>query len=407
MKMEKKMEKEKETKMRHELEQLIAEQGGVLRLDPALVARDWLPPGRRLGLDPQDYDLGERGFVCERWLASTTHADNVIGPEDEGISYIRAAEGRRINLAHAVEAAPDLIMGKAYSATHEGLGRLAKIFDFGARIPYHIHPPADQAALVGRRSKDEAYYFPPGIDMGAHPETFFGVHPYIARGPKEAILLPYLERWNDDAILQHAFAYKQVPEEGFYIDSGILHAPGTALTIELQEDSDTLAMLQALNAGTVISKDLLYKDVSDADRAALGERAVLRWIDWEANGDPEFHQRRRILPTPSLVAEGVEEAWIFCGSRKFSGKRLRLSPGARMTSIEHGVYSLLAWRGTGTVAGVDVHGGRPGDDELLVVHDVATQPHEIANLGQDELLIVKFFGPDINPDAPPAGVHAV
>lgn len=397
---------ETESKMRQEVEQLIVEHGGVLRLDPALVARDWLPPGRRLGLDHHDYDLGERGFVCERWLASTTHADNVIGPDDEGVSHIRRSDGRRINLAHAVAAAPDLIMGTNYAATHEGLGRLAKIFDFGARIPYHIHPPAEQAALVGRHSKDEAYYFPPGVEMGAHPETFFGVHPYIAQGPREEALLPYLERWNDDAILQHAFAYKQMPEEGFYIDSGILHAPGTALTIELQEDSDTLAMLQALNAGTVISKNLLFKDVSDADRAALGERAVLRWIDWEANGDPEFYQRRRILPTPSLVANGVEEAWIFCGSRKFSGKRLRLAPGARMSSIERGVYSLLAWRGSGTVAGVNVHGGRPGDDELLIVHDVATQPHEIVNQGQDELLIIKFFGPDINPDAPLAGVHA-
>ena len=392
--------------MRQEIERLIAAEGGVLRLDPALVARDWLPPGRRLGLAHQAYDLGERGFVCERWLASTTHADNVKGPGDEGVSHIRTADGRRINLAEAVKAAPDLIMGVDYAATHEGLGRLAKIFDFGARIPYHIHPPADQAALVGRRSKDEAYYFPPGVDMGAHPETFFGVHPYIARGPREDALLPHLLRWNDDAILQHAFAYKQVADEGFYIDSGILHAPGTALTVELQEDSDTLAMLQALNAGTIISKHLLFKDVCDADRVAFGERAVLRWIDWNANGDPDFYERRVIRPVPSLQAEGVEEAWIFRGTRKFSGKRLRLAPGARMTSIERGVYNVLVWRGEGTVAGVDVHGGRPGDDELLIVHEAATKPHAIINSGQDELLIIKFFGPDINPDAPPAGIHA-
>ena len=392
--------------MRQEIEQLIAADGGILRLDPALVGRDWLPPGRRLGLKQEDYDLGERGFVCERWLASTTRADNVKGPDDEGISYIRAAGERRINLAQAINAAPDLIMGAEYAATHEGLGRLAKIFDFGARIPYHIHPPADQAALVGRRSKDEAYYFPPGVDMGAHPETFFGVHPYIARGPRDDVLLPYLQRWNDDAILQHAFAFRQVPEGGFYVDSGILHAPGTALTIELQEDSDTLAMFQALNAGTIISKDLLFKDVGEADRARLGERAVLRWVDWEANGDPDFYERRVIHPIPSMQADGVEEAWIFRGTSKFSGKRLRLAPGARTTCIERGVYNVLVWQGTGTVAGVDVRGGRPGDDELLIVHEAAIKPHAIVNSGSDDLLIIKFFGPDINPDAPPAGARA-
>ena len=393
------------TQTRQQLERAIAEHGGVLRLNPALVARDWLPPGRRLGLAEHEYDLGERGFVCERWLASTTYADNVRGPDDEGISYIRVADGEPLNLADAVEAAPDLIMGREYAATHPGLGRLAKIFDFGARIAYHIHPPAEQATLVGRRSKDEAYYFPPGVDMGAHPETFFGVHPYIARGPREAALLPYLERWNDDAILQHAFAYQQVPDEGFYIDSGILHAPGTALTIELQEDSDTLAMFQALNAGTIISKHLLFKDVSEADQKALGERAVLRWVDWEANGDPEFYQKRCIRPVPSLVEQGLEEAWIFCGTRKFSGKRLRLAPNARMTCSERGVYNLLAWRGTGTVAGIDLHGGQPGNDELLLTHEAATRVHEIVNTGRDELLIVKFFGPDINSDSPAAGVR--
>ena len=138
------------TQTRQQLEQTIAEGGGILRLDPAFVARDWLPPGRRLGSAEHKYDLGERGSICERWLASTTHADNVRGPEDEGISYIRTAGGGRINLADAVEAAPDLLMGKEYATTHQGLDRLAKIFDFGARIPYHIHPPAEQAALVGK-----------------------------------------------------------------------------------------------------------------------------------------------------------------------------------------------------------------------------------------------------------------
>ena len=91
------------------------------------------------------------------------------------------------------------------------------------------------------------------------------------------MLLPNVKRWNDDTILQHAFACKQMSERGFYIDSGLLHAPGTARTIELQKDADSLAMFQALNAGKLVSKELLFKDVRDADRAALDERAVLRW----------------------------------------------------------------------------------------------------------------------------------
>jgi hypothetical protein len=34
------------------------------------------------------------------------------------------------------------------------------------------------------------------------------------------------------------------------------------------------------------------------------------------------------------------------------------------------------------------------------VHDRAILPLEIVNTGNSELIVVKFFGPDINPDAP-------
>jgi len=391
--------------MSNEVQEVVAASGGVLRLDAALVARDWLPPGYRLGLPDDAYDAGERGFICERWLGSTTTADNRVGPDDEGISYIRSADGSRLSLAAAVQRAPQLILGSEYASTHAGLGRLAKIFDFGARLPFHIHPPTDQAALVGRSSKDEVYYFPSDVDMGAHPETFFGLHPWIAANKREDVLLPHLQAWCDDAILRHSFAYQQVAEQGFYIDSGILHAPGTALTVELQEDSDTLSMFQALNAGQIISKDLLYKDVSTEDRDTLGERALMRWVDWEANGDPQFYENRLVAPQRITAGPGVVEDWILYGTSKFSGKRLRLAPGARVSTSERGVYNLLAWRGRGTVGGQPVVGGVPGEDELLVVHGAAVKPHEVVNTGEVELELLKFFGPDINPDAPRAGLE--
>src|SRR5262245_36680264 len=163
-------------------------------------------------------------------------------------------------------------MGADYAATHEGLGRLAKIFDYSTRLPLHLHQRSQHAALVGRRPKDEAYYFPPGVDMGPHPESFLGVHPSVAEEGNHELFLPYLEDWDSDLILQHSVGFVQVPEHGFHVPAGILHAPGSALTIELQEDSDVFAMLQALNAGTIISKELLWKDVRAVDRETKGER---------------------------------------------------------------------------------------------------------------------------------------
>jgi hypothetical protein len=209
-------------------------------------------------------------------------------------------------------------MGKSYAARHPGgLGRLAKLFDYADRLPYHVHLPQEYASRVGCKSKDEAYYFPEGVDMGAHPESFFGVHPWIARDRRGDVLLPYLEQWDSDLILRHARAERLVADEGFDIPSGVLHAPGTALTLELQEDSDVLSMFQALNAGRIISKELLFKDVRPEDRETHGERFPLNFLDWELNGDPFFYENRHLTPRPRDGAEqaGGNEWWIFWNTR--------------------------------------------------------------------------------------------
>lgn len=383
------------------VEKELEKNSGVLKLKPAWVARDFLPPGRRLGLDEEEYDVGERGLICERWLASVTHADNVVGPEDEGLSYLKI-DGQDITLKDAVDQVADLILGQEYARTHSGLGRLVKIYDFGARIPYHIHQMPQHAKLVGRNSKDEAYYFLEDVDMGPHPETFFGVHPYIYEEKKYDILLPYLVEWKDDLILRHSRAYLNVPGEGFFMPSGILHAPGTALTLELQEDSDVFAMLQALNAGKIISKELMFKDVCEEDRKEKGERALLEQVDWPANGDPYFYENHHLanIEVEESKQDGGQEHWIYYGTDKFSGKRMVIKPGQNFTFTEKGIFSILVWRGEGTFDGHRVEGGNFECDELVIAHDRAVKPITVENRGKDDLKIIKFFGPDINTDAP-------
>jgi hypothetical protein len=286
------------------------------------------------------------------------------------------------------------------------LGRLAKIFDYRGRLPLHLHQRQQHAALVGRRSKDEAYYFPPGVDMGPHPETFLGLHPSVAEGDHE-VLLPYLEDWNGDGILRHCPAYLQVPDEGFHVPSGVLHGPGTALTIELQEDSDVFAMLQARTGGHEISKELLWKDVRREDREAKGERFILELIDWEANGDPRFYEHHHLSPQPVEGSrnDSGEEHWIYYDTTKFSGKKLLVRPGCSYRTSDRGVYNVLVWSGRGTYGGVEVEGGDPDRDELLVTADRAVSGVEVRNTGRDDLLAIKFFGPDINPDVPMIARH--
>jgi hypothetical protein len=385
-----------------EVQRALAEGDGILRLEPAWVARDFLPPGRRLGLVDDACDLGPRGAVCERWLASTTKADNFVGPPDEGLSYLGIDGSQRLTLRDAVEALPDAIMGAEYATTHTGLDRLAKIFDYSARLPFHVHHRQQHASLVGRHCKDEAYWFPPGIDMGPHPESFLGLHPSVAEEGNHDLLIPYLEEWNSDRILQLAPAYLLVADEGFHIPSGVLHAPGTALTIELQEDSDVFAMLQALNAGKIISKELLWKDVRGEDRHRHGERFILDLIDWEANGDPYFYENHHLAP--QLIDEsrrdGGEEYWIFYNTTKFSGKKLVIRPGCSYITKDRGVHNAFVWSGQGTYGGIPVEARRPGDDELLITHDRAVNGVEVRNTGPEVMIVIKFFGPDVNPDAP-------
>jgi hypothetical protein len=384
------------------IENALATGNGILRLEPAWVARDFLPPGRRLGLKEEEYDVGERGWISERWIGSTTKADNRIGPADEGLSYIALEGDDRITLKAAVEIAGAEIMGEEYAKTHAGLGRLAKVYDFADRIPYHLHQRKEEAALVGRNPKEEAYYFPEDVELGPHPETFFGVHPWIVEQKQYEVLLPYLVDWKDDLILRHSRAYLLVPGEGFHLPSGVLHAPGTALTIELQEDSDVFAMLQALVAGKIISKDLLYKDVRKEDQATRGEKVILDHINWEVSGDPYFYENRHTAPQliTETQQEGGQEHWIYYNTTKFSGKRLVVKPGQRFTSVDNGVYNILVWRGKGRYDGHEIEAGNFGRDELLVSHAKATEPIVVENTGPNDLMIFKFFGPDINLDVP-------
>ncbi|MCF8260926.1 MAG: hypothetical protein K9J12_09140 [Melioribacteraceae bacterium] len=371
---------------------------GILRLNPAWVARDFLPPGRRFGLPEDQYELGERGGICERWVGSTTKADNKISVPNEGLSLLNIDSEIEITLKDAVALLPEEILGEEYSKKYDGLNRLPKIFDYKYRLPYHIHQMQHHAKLVGCNSKEEAYYFPEGVELGEEAETYFGVHPYIAQQKKYDLLLSHLRDWKDDLILSHARAFKQIPGDGFHVPSGTLHAPGSALTIELQEDSDVFAMLQAKTGGKIIDKELLWKDVTEGDRREKAEKIILEMIDWEVSGDPYFYENRHTPPIliDETKQEKAAEYWIFYNTNKFSGKKLIVEPGGKFTGSDKGVYNILVWRGKGTFGGLEIEGENFGRDELLVCHRKSIKEVDIVNTGETDLIIYKFFGPGIN-----------
>jgi hypothetical protein len=375
---------------------------GKLYLRPCWVSRSFLPPGMRLGLQDSEYAAGKSGFICERWLASETLALNAVKIPNEGLSRL-AIQGKEILMKDAIDACKTEILGREYARKHDKLDRLLKIYDYKTRLFYHIHQMEEDAKRIGMNSKEEAYHYL-DTDLGEHPETFFGVHPYIVKeGKQKELLLPYLREWKGgDEVLQHSRAYMNVPGEGFHLPSGILHAPGTALTLELQESSDVMAVLQAHIDGIPQSKDLLFQHIPPEDRDKYGEEAVLREIDWDACADPYFYENHRLYPRliEETAQDGAYEEWIWYNTTKFSGMRVTVKPGKKFTSKALGVHGLFIWRGKGRVDDCGVEGQKvslkESRDELLISHDRALKGVVIENTGGEDLIAYKFFGPDIN-----------
>jgi hypothetical protein len=396
--------------------------GGVLRLEPSWVPRTFMLPGRRLKLHPDDlYALGgHRGGINERWFSSTTNADNGPGtPADEGLSYVRLANGGRFLLKEAVEAAGDLLIGSEVMQREGGWNLLCKFFDNLGPIPHHMHQSEEDAKKVGRRGKPEAYYFPPQYNQleNHFPYTFMGLEP----GTTKADVRRCLEAWNqgDNGILYLSRAFKLQVGTGWQINPGILHAPGSLVTYEPQVNSDVFAMFQSEVEGRIIDWSLLTKDVPKDRHHDLDY--IIGMLDWDANVNPEFARSNRVFPTSvrptegsdtvsDPQADGYREQWVCYGTGYYSAKELTVLPGRTATIRDAAAYGLILTQGYGTFGSQSVSTpsmirfGQMTEDELFVTHGAAQAGVRIENKSAtDPLVILKHFGPG-NPEAPRAQV---
>jgi hypothetical protein len=90
---------------------------------------------------------------------------------------------------------------------------------------------------------------------------------------------------------------------------------------------------------------------------------------------------------------------VFYGTPRFSGQRLVVASGGSARVVEPGVYSVFAWTGSATWGPVELVGGQPGQDEVLVVHETATAGVEVHNVGAEPFTAYLFSGPDLHPEA--------
>ncbi|MDP8242540.1 MAG: hypothetical protein P9L94_00555 [Candidatus Hinthialibacter antarcticus] len=388
---------------------------GILRLAPNWVPRSFLHPGRRIKLHPDDiYALGgHRGGIDERWFASTTEAANDNREWDEGLSYV-VSNGDKFMLKDAVgELGADLIGDEIWNK-YNRWPVYSKFFDNMGPIPHHMHQKDEQVKELGLQGKPEAYYFPPQHNYVGNnfPYTFMGLEP----GTTKADVRKCLENWNkgDNGLLDHSKAYRLKPGTGWLIDPCILHAPGSLCTYEPQWGSDVFGMYQSLVEGRIVPWELLVKDMPKEKHQDLD--FIVDQLDWDKNTDPNFRDNHYLEPIPvaDTASEGYVDRWIVYGrvdgEQRFSAKELTVEPGAKVTIKDNGAYGLIVTQGFGKIGDMAldcpalIRYGQLTEDEVFVSASAAKEGVVFENLSdKDPLVTLRYFGPEVNPDAPAVG----
>jgi len=399
------------------VEASLAETGGLLRLAPCWVPRSFLQPGKRLKLHADDlYAFGlNRGGIDERWFASTTPAANENRTPDEGLSYVVAGK-RRSTLQQAVADCGATIIGPKIWNKYKRWPVYSKFFDNMGPIPHHMHQNSKQAKLVGQEGKPESYYFPAQHNNVGNnfPYTFMGLEP----GTTKAQVRRCLENWNrgDNGILDLSRAYRLKPGTGWLIPPCILHAPGSLCTYEPQWGSDVFGMYQSLVEGREVPWALLVKDMPKDKHHDLDW--IVDQLDWDGNVDPNFKGNHYLEPLPvaDTSSEGFVDRWIVYGkidgAQLFTAKELTVDPGVKCTVKDRGAYGLICIQGIGKINRQPLSSPKLirftdlTEDEFFCTEDGARAGVTFENTSQTEpLVVLRYFGPEVNPDAPAVGAH--
>ncbi|MGI6578866.1 MAG: hypothetical protein ACOX3H_01265 [Saccharofermentanales bacterium] len=384
---------------------------GVLRLAPTWVPRSFCRPGKRIKLHPDDYFiLGERGGIDERWLSSTTWAENGPGtPDDEGLSYVVVdEEGKeKILLRDFVEELGSEAIGETLWNKYGRWAVYSKFFDNQGPLPHHIHHSDEYASRVGSYGKPEMYFFPAQLNNhgGEFPFTFFGLNPETTKDEVLEALKSFTKK--DNNILALSRAFKLEPDTGWDVPPGMLHAPGSLCTYEPQFASDVYAMFQSvLMDGQIVGQDLLWKNTPEEEIGNYDY--LLSIIDWDLNVDPDVHKNRFMSPKPvkpmdEMIAEGYIEEWICYKCPTVSAKRLTVLPGQTVKIKDNAPYGLICIQGHGQFGEWNIESpaliryGALTNDEFFVTEKAAKEGINITNPSTaDPIVILKHFSD--NPD---------
>lgn len=382
-------------------QRLLNESKGVLRLAPVWVPRAFCRPGKRIKLHPDDYYvLGqERGGIDERWLSSTTPADNGPNtPKDEGLSYIVSADGsERLLLRDAIEELKQDIVGENIWNKYGRWPMFSKFFDNLGPLPHHIHHRDEHAKRVGECGKPEMYFFPAQVNNyeGEFGYTFFGLKPETKKDEVKKCLENFTK--GDNHLLDLSQAYKIKLDTGWDVPPGVLHAPASMCTYEPQFASDVYAMYQSvLYGGHCVSEELLWKNCPEEEKGNYDY--LVDVIDWDKNVDSHFSENRFMEPVIITDNDNYTEEWICYKCDTVCAKRLTVYPGKEALVKDEAPYGMILLQGRGFIGSRQIETptliryGELTNDEFFVTEKAANDGINIRNTSDTEpIVILKHF----------------
>jgi hypothetical protein len=145
---------------------------------------------------------------------------------------------------------------------------------------------------------------------------------------------------------------------------------------------------------------------------------IVDQLDWESNLDPNFKDNHYLEPVPvaDTCKEGFVDRWIVYGKingeQLFTAKELTVDPGVRCTIKDKGAYGLICVQGTGKINGHALSSPKLirftelTEDEYFCTADGANSGVTFQNTSETEPLVcLRYFGPEVNSDAPAMGAY--
>jgi hypothetical protein len=385
---------------------------GIFRLNPMFIPRPFGTAGHRLRLHPDDYYAYglERGSIKERWMTSTNVAQNgpLAGPE-EGLSFVAVDYGsdEKFSLKEAIQILGADLVGGELMSKYNGWPVFSKFYDLTTPLFHHLHLDMEAAARVGKLGKPECYYFPRQFasHTGEMDATYFGYDPDTTPEQVKQRLRDYNK--GDNRITELSRAYRIELGTGWYSPAGVIHAPGSVLTFELNWNGDVNSVHENVVSGEIFPRSFLNGECPEDKKDDIDY--IFSLMDWEKNTDPHYKKHFSRKPIVINANGDYEEKWIsYANDGYFSAKELTVFPGKTVTLKEPVVHGVILTQGHGKLgphvceSPTMLRFGQQSADEFYVSEAAAKKGITITNQSPVEpLVLLKSFGPN-HPDAPKA-----